>query len=257
MRKPVSVLFVLGAATPAIAQPAAEISTGVEDQEGDYGTGEGVETLSVQNQLRVRSGRAFFSASLPWHRIEAPGNVVGGGGLLGLPIIVDPTRPSQRQVRQGLGDLRVGAGYTLGAPGGVDLTVSGQVKLPTASARRGLGTGETDVTVGAEASRSFGSVTPFASMSYTLPGDPEAYQLRNSLAVRGGVAVQLAPGVRGNVSYGQAQSLSPLVEDERQLSTGLNAALSERLSLGVYGNTGLSDGSPDVGAGIQIGWRIF
>ena len=94
-------------------------------------------------------------------------------------------------------------------------------------------------------------------MSYTLPGDPEAYQLRNSLAVRGGVAVQLAPGVRGNVSYGQAQSLSPLVEDERQLSTGLNAALSERLSLGVYGNTGLSDGSPDVGAGIQIGWRIF
>ena len=257
MRKPVSVLFVLGAATPAIAQPAAEISTGVEYQEGDYGTGEGVETLSVQNQLRVRSGRAFFSASLPWHRIEAPGNVVGGGGLLGLPIIVDPTRPSQRQVRQGLGDLRVGAGYTLGAPGGVDLTVSGQVKLPTASARRGLGTGETDVTVGAEASRSFGSVTPFASMSYTLPGDPAAYQLRNSLAVRGGVAVQLAPGVRGNVSYGQAQSLSPLVEDERQLSTGLNAALSERLSLGVYGNTGLSDGSPDVGAGIQIGWRIF
>ena len=257
MRKPVFVLFVLGAATPAIAQPAAEISTGVANQEGDYGTGEGVETLSVQNQLRVRSGRAFFSASLPWHRIEAPGNVVGGGGLLGLPIIVDPTRPSQRQVRQGLGDLRVGAGYTLGAPGGVDLTVSGQVKLPTASARRGLGTGETDVTVGAEASRSFGSVTPFASMSYTLPGDPEAYQLRNSLAVRGGVAVQLAPGVRGNVSYGQAQSLSPLVEDERQLSTGLNAALSERLSLGVYGNTGLSDGSPDVGAGIQIGWRIF
>lgn len=257
MRSPVFILLTIGAVTPALAQPAVEIATGVEYQEGDYGTGESVETFSIQNQVRVRSGRAFFSASLPWHRIEAPGNVVGGGGLLGLPIIVDPTRPSQRQVRQGLGDLRVGAGYTLGAPAGVDLTVTGQVKLPTASARRGLGTGETDVSVGAEASRSFGSVTPFASLSYTLPGDPDAYRLRNSLAVRGGVAVQLAPGVRGNVSYGQAQSLSPLVEDERQLSTGLNAALSDRLSLGVYGNTGLSDGSPDVGAGIQIGWRIF
>ena len=71
MRKPVSVLFVLGAATPAIAQPAAEISTGVEYQEGDYGTGESVETLSVQNQLRVRTGRANITASHPCNRIYA------------------------------------------------------------------------------------------------------------------------------------------------------------------------------------------
>lgn len=257
MRNPVFVLLAFGVASPALAQQASEIATGVEYEEGDYGTGESVETLSIQNQIRIRSGRAVFLASLPWHRIEAPGNLVGSGGLLGLPIIVDPTRPSQRQVRRGLGDLRVGAGYTLGAPGGFDLSVSGQVKLPTASARRGLGTGETDFTVGAEASRSFGPVTPFAGLSYTMQGDPEAYRLRDSLAVRGGVVVQLAPGVRGNVSYGHAQSLSPEVEDERQLSTGLNAALSDRLSLGVFGNAGLSDGSPDAGAGIQIGWRIF
>lgn len=245
------------AAEPALAQPAGEISTGVEYQEGDYGTGENVETVSVQNAVRIRAGRVQFSASLPWLWLEAPGNVVGGGGLLGLPIIVDPTRPPTRQVRKGIGDLRVGAAYGVQAPGGIDLSLSAQVKLPTASARRGLGTGEADVTMGAEAARTVGAITPFGSLSYTVPGDPDGYQLRNSLAVRGGLALQLAPGVRGSISYGQAQSLSPQLDDERQVSTGLNAALSQRLTLGLYGNAGLSSRSPDVGAGIQLGWRIF
>jgi hypothetical protein len=250
-------LLAVAMASPAAAQPAGEISTGLEFQQGDYATAERVETFSVQNSARIRFGRLLFSASLPWLRLEAPGNVVGGGGLLGLPIIVDPTRPPARDVRQGIGDLRVGAAYGLNAPAGVDLTLSGQVKLPTAAARRGLGTGETDIAFGAEVARTIGPVTPFASLSYSLPGDPAGYELRNSLSARGGVALQLAPGVRGNLSYGYAQSLSPLLEDERQISTGLNAALSRRLSLGLYGNAGLSTGSPDIGAGFQLAWRIF
>lgn len=245
------------ATSPAFAEPAAEIVTGLEYQEGDYFTGEQVEILSVQNHLRVRSGRATFTASLPWHRIEAPGNVVGGGGLLGLPLVVDPTQPAARDVRQGIGDLRLGAGYTLPSLAGVELTIGGQVKLATASAERGIGTGETDVAVAAEASRRFGAVTPFISVGYTMPGDPAAYDLRNSLSARGGVALQISEALRGNFSYGFAESVSSLVPDERQISTGLNANLSRRLSLGVYGNAGLSNGSPDVGGGLSLGFRIF
>lgn len=245
------------AASPAFAEPATEIVSGVEYQEGDYFTGERVEILSVQNHLRVRTGRATFTASLPWHRIEAPGNVVGGGGLLGLPIIVDPTQPSARDVREGIGDLRLAAGYALPPLAGVELTLGGQVKLPTASAARGIGTGETDLAVSAEASRRFGAVTPFVSVGYTMPGDPAAYDLRNSLSARGGMALQIAQRLRGNISYGFAESASPLVPDERQISTGLNANLSRNLSLGVYGNAGLSEGSADVAAGVSLGIRIF
>lgn len=236
---------------------AAEFTTGVEVQEGDYFTGERVEILTVQNVARVRTGRTTFSASLPWHRIEAPGNVVGGGGLLGLPIIVDPTQPAAREVRQGIGDARVAVAHSLPQVAGAELTLSGQVKLPTASAARGIGTGETDVALGAELARSFGPVTPFAAIGYTMVGDPEAYDLRNSLSARGGVALQLGRTVRGNVTYGYAESVSPLVPDEQQISTGLNAALSRRVTLGVYGNAGLSEGSPDLGGGLSLGFRIF
>jgi hypothetical protein len=236
---------------------AAEFVTGVEYQQGDYFTGERVEIVTVQNAARLRAGSTILSASLLWHRIEAPGNVVGGGGPLGLPIFVDLSRPAGRDVREGIGDLRLGVGHTLPSVGGVELTVTGQVKLPTASARRGIGTGETDVAVGAEVARRFGPVTPFAAIGYTLPGDPEAFDLQNSLSARGGVALQLGRGLRGNLSYNYAQSLRPLAADEQQISTGLNAALSRRVSLGVYGNAGLSEGAPDVGAGVSLGFRIF
>ena len=245
------------AAAPALAEPAAEIATGAEYQEGDYFTGERVEIVTVRKTLRVRNGRASFAVSLPWHRIEAPGNVVGGGGLLGLPIVTDPTRPATRERREGIGDLRIGAGYSLSAPGGVELTVNGQLKLPTASASRGIGTGETDLSAGAEAARRIGAVTPYVAIGYTMPGDPTAYDLRNSVSVHGGVAVQLSSSLRGNVSYGYTESVSPLVPDEQQVSTRLNANLSRSLSVGVYGNAGLSSGSPDVGAGISLGFRMF
>ena len=248
------------AAAPAVgaAEPAAELSTSAEYQTGDYGTGEEIETLTLRNTVRIQSGRFQAYGSLPWHRVEGPGNVVaGGGGLLGLPILTDPQQPAGRTVRDGIGDLRVGAGYTLDAPGEVGFTMSGEVKLPTASQARGLGTGEMDVTVGAEAARRFGTVTPFVGVSYTLPGDPEGHDLRSSLAARGGVAVDLAPGLRGHVSYGQARGLSPYIENERMLSTGLEARLSRRFSLGVSGGAGLTEGSPDVGAAVRLGWRIF
>lgn len=205
--------------------------------------------------MRVSAGQIQFSATLPYVRIDAPGNVVGGGGLLGLPIIVDPTRPATRERREGVGDLRVGAAYTVPSSS-IGLTVSTEVKIPTAPEDKGLGTGEVDYAVGAELSKSLGHLTPFVGVAYTLPGNPGDYELRNSLSARAGAAVHIGPKVRGHVSYGYAQSLSPLVPDEQQIETGLNASLSRRLSLGVYGSAGLSEGAPDVGAGLQLGFRI-
>lgn len=250
-----SLLPLLALAAPATAQTAAEISTGVEYDHGKYGTGQRVETTRATNAVRIQSGRLTVVAALPWQRVEAPGNVVagGGGGLLG--IIVDPSRPSDRRVREGFGDLRVGAAYRTDAPGGVDLTLSAEAKLPTAA--RGLGTGAPDVAVAAEAAKRIGSVTPFVAVGYSVPGNPEGYELRDGLSARAGVAAELAPRVRGHVAYGHAQSPSPLVSDERQVSAGVDAGVSPRLNLGIRGTAGLSEGAPSVGAGVRLGWRIF
>jgi opacity protein-like surface antigen len=254
--------FAQEAARPAEAarpnRATAELTTGLEYQEGDYGTGERIELVSAPATLRVRTGRVTLSASVPWQRLEGPGNAVGGGGLLGLPIIIDPTRPSARQARQGLGDTRLAAAYTISGEslGGLAVSLSGQAKLPTASARKGLGTGEVDYTAGAEISTRSGRVRPFAALGYTIPGDPEGFDLRNSLSARAGAALDLSDKVTGNVAYGYARSLSPLVPDEQQIGTGISAAIGRGLVLGLQGSAGLSDGSPDFGAGLSLGIRL-
>ena len=60
------------------------------------------------------------------------------GGPLGLPILVDPTRPAMRVRRGGLGDATLGASVQLLEPRlhKVALAVAGSAKLPTASAKR-------------------------------------------------------------------------------------------------------------------------
>ena len=251
--------LILAAAAPAAAQKAIEaspaqfaISSGVEYQEGDFGTGQRVKTTAIRSGVAVRKGQVQLSASLPYVRVDAPGNVVaGGGGLLGLPIIVDPDRPATRERREGLGDLKLGADYSVPSRS-VGLTFSGQVKVPTASAAKGLGTGKADYAVGAELSKTLKAVTPFAGIAYTITGDPEGYDLRNSLSARAGAAVQMSPRVRGHVSYGYAQSVSPLVPDEQQVTSGINADLSQRVGIGLYGSAGLSEGAPDMGVGINL-----
>jgi hypothetical protein len=255
-------IMILGAAltaAPAAAQKATtEFSTGIDYQTGKYGTGERIDILSAPATVRHRNGRVSLVATIPYHRVEGPSNAVGGGGLLGLPIIVDPTRPSTRTVREGIGDARVGAAYTIPREslGGVALSLSGQVKIPTASRAKGLGTGEADYSVGAEVSTRIGRVVPFGAIGYTMPGDPKDYRLRNSVSARAGAVLGLSGRTEAQVSYDYARSVSALVPDEQQITTGLNSAISKRVSIGLQGSAGLSDGSPDVAAGLRIGLKL-
>ena len=233
---------------------AVEASVGVDYERGDYGTGQKISKITAPATLKVSSGRFQLAASLPYTRIEGPGNVVSGGGLLGLPIIIDPTKPTGgRSRREGIGDLTLGALYAIPTKA-VNVTLSAEVKLPTAE--KNLGTGRTDYAIAAEASRNIGNVTPFVGIGYTLPGDPEGYSLRNSLSLRGGLAARLGEHTQGYVAYSHSQSVSENLPDEQQVISGLNTAVANGLSLGVYGTAGLSDGAPDVGAGLRLGIRI-
>lgn len=255
----------LGFASPAMAQqasapdtpaphPDGELTAGLQFQTGEYGTGARIETTSAVAGARVVAGRLILSASLPYLRIDAPGNVVPGGGLLGLPIIVDPGRPGTRVRRQGLGDLRLGVAWVLPSKA-LDFVAFGQVKLPTA--RTGLGTGEIDYAVGAGASRRLGAIAPFASITYTMPGDPEGYRLRDTWAGQAGLNGTLSARVSGQIAYSYAQSASASIGEEHQLSARLTTGISSSLSLSLLGGAGLSRSAPDATAAVQVGWRLF
>jgi hypothetical protein len=237
------------------ADTTVEASTGIAFQQGTYGLHTDIELLSSTAALKITHGGFSVAASLPYVRLTAPANVVTGGGLLGLPIIVPPTPSTERRSRDGIGDLRLAAGYTVTTLP-VGFTVSAEVKLPTASAAKGIGTGKTDLAVGGELFKTIGGVTPYLDIAYTMPGQPEGYRLDDSLSGQLGAAVQLGRRVRGHLAYAYAEALSPALGDQQAVTGGVNFGLSRKLTLGMYGSAGLSRGAPDMVAGLRLGLRV-
>ncbi len=230
------------------------VATGVDYQRGSYGLRDKVEVTSVPTTLSVRHKKVTLSATVPFVRLNAPADVAVGG-LLGVPVIAPPTQTTTRRTRRGLGDVRLTGAYLISAAP-VGLSLSAQVKLPTASTANGIGTGKIDVAVGGELFKQMGSVTPYIDLGYTMPGSPSAYRLNNSVSAQVGTALQIGPGMRVHVGYAYAQAISPTLRDQQSLAGGINVGRADKATVALYGNAGLSRGAPNMTAGIQLGVRL-
>jgi hypothetical protein len=238
-------------ATPALAEDGLTATTGVDWSKGDYGTGSDTEILIVPMSLRYKTGDLRFTATLPWLRIDGSSAIVadGSGG-----VVIDPNAP--RTVRSGLGDLNLGAAWSIPEERlGFGLEFNGRVKLPTARASRGLGTGQTDFAVGAEVSKSFGPLTPFVSVGYRMPGDPPGVNLHNAWNGSAGASFAMGKSVL-IASYDYRQATSDLSRNSEELFGAFSTPVSHRLNFTLYGSAGLTKGAPDVGVGSMIGLRF-
>lgn len=246
-------------AAAAIAAPQAQaqdtgpelsVTTGVDYSSGDYGTATDTEIFVAPLSLRLKTGDVRFSASIPYVRIDGAASIVGGDGG---PIVVDPNAPAV--VRDGIGDLTLGANYAIGEERiGVGLDFGARVKLPTAET--GLGTGATDFSFSGELSRTFGPVTPFVSAGYRILGDPVGVDLNNAFFGSAGASVGLGRSVL-LASYDYREATSALSDDSQEVFGALSTPVSEKLDLTFYGSAGLSDGAPDFGVGAMITLRAF
>ena len=267
MRHAVSIAVAF-CASPLFAQPTtdpqtepagdparAEISTGVDFERGDYGTGADIEKITIPATVQLAKGRIRASAQLPWVRVTAPANVIAPTGPLGLPILVDPSRPATVTTREGFGDLRIAGSYDLPVPG-LRASIGAGAKLPTASVAKGLGTGKADYSVSADVAKPLGVVTPYAAVTYTMAGDPAGFEVRNAFSGQAGAALSLGKSTSAHMGYAYAQSQAEQGEDDQRLVGGLNTAVGKSLSLGVYGSGGLGNGAPDVGGGVTLGIRL-
>ena len=233
------------------ADTGAEVLTGVEFQQFDLGNGQKAEKLSVPVTARLATGPVRLTVQVPYVRVTAPGNVVVPSGPLGLPILIDPTRPSEVRTREGLGDVRASVAYDLPIPA-VRASVSGGAKLPTASVQDGLGTGETDYWLGTDVSTTVGAITPFAGVAYTVVGEPQGVELSNTLSAQAGAALRLGRSASAHMGYSYAQDSDGISADEQRFFGGVNTAVGDDLVLGLYGSAGVS-GPADLGAGISLG----
>jgi hypothetical protein len=228
------------------------ISLGAEYSEGDYGTGETTTSWYVPFSWRY-AGTAFSAAiTIPYLSVSgsslvtfdgrplAPGGMSGGGGGGG----------STTHTDSGLGDVLLSGGYQLldGANEGLWMSVRGIVKLGTADAEKGLGSGENDYTVQLEAA--MGALSGYTG--YTLIGDTDTIDYNDVAFV--GVALDFPLGKRHGLGleyYSEQASLDGM-DDVQEATISLGGPVSRGLNYSLYYTAGLSDSSAESLIGVNF-----
>ncbi|WP_239000619.1 transporter [Novosphingobium pentaromativorans] len=241
--------------TPGSAsQWSGEASTGISYQQGDFGTEDKFETLSIPFSVSVKKGRFHLAASLPYMRTTAPiGVIVSQGGLFGTPLLGTDTVSRERTAREGIGDLTLQAAVDLPVAG-FATSLASSIKVPTASSAKGLGTGKVDYAVSGQVARPMGAIVPFASLSYTVLGEPDGFDVRNTLGGAAGARLNLGDRSFAALSYSYEQAATGTLPDRQAVGLGVGTGFNDNIRLSVEGAAGLSEGAPAASVAARIGF---
>jgi hypothetical protein len=253
MTKVLAVLLAVAGTAGAAEDARLTATVGTEYSTGSYGQDIDTSILAVSFAAKYEVGRWTLRGSVPWLRISGPDNVVAtdAGGVI-LP------GSGERRTESGLGDLVLAAAYLVmqGPNAPFNLDVGGKVKLPTADEDKGLGTGEADYSVQAEAFKPLGAFTPFATLGYRHYGDPPGLDLRNVLYGSLGSAYRLSQ----QASVGAAYDFRDRIIDGGARLSEVSAFLSHRYRRDVraqlYAVFGLADASPDAAVGVTLSYSF-
>jgi hypothetical protein len=230
-------------------------SFGFDYSNGGYGTAQNTNVLLGLFGVGLETGNFRFTAGMPYMRISGRGLVVFDAG--GNVILVN-RRNGPLDDRTGWGDLNLSASYTVpsSALDDFEVRLTATTKLPTASSRRRLSTGEADFGLSIDVSRQYGIWGPFLSAGYLIPGRPALYTLRDTASVSVGTSIELSEHLVAITSYDYDSESAPQAAASHQLFGSLSWIRDGGITLTGYAKLGLNSGSPDVGGGLLLSYSF-
>ena len=225
-----------------LANAATSMSLGVDYASGDYGTADTTGTLSVPISLKHTAGAWTLRASLPYVRAEGTFNRNDGTTLVA------------KRTESGIGDLTVGATYALiDNPDGYSFDIGGKTKIATADkAKTLITTGESDFSLMVDVFRSFSNMAVFASLGYSVKGEPAGVSYKSPFFSSLGVSMPLKSGHTLGAAWDYRQALTNTGDPISEVTAFYSMKISPTNKMQFYGVVGLSDGSPDLGGGIVM-----
>jgi hypothetical protein len=227
-------------------------SFGLGYSDGNYGTSKDTNILLGLSTLSAQTGDFTFGVSMPYMRISGRGLVVFDAA--GNPIVINRNPSLPADLRTGFGDLNLSATYVI-PPVILDdfeVKLTGRVKVPTASTRRRLSTGKTDTAMSVDVSHPYGRWDPFVTVGYLISGQPAAFSLKNTTSLSTGTSYELTDSLIAIFSYDYDSASSPLVSSSQELFGSLGWIVNDEFTLTGYATSGLSSGSPKIGAGFIL-----
>lgn len=186
-------------------------------------------------------------ARKPEDNVACATGVVPAGATATVPV---------RSTESGFGDVVAAGIYTAIDSKGLTLDVIGKVKFATASNTKGLGTGKNDYAVQMEAEQAIGKGFIFGGAGYKWLGDPDFINLRNVAYVSVGGGYKPTSDTTVGLSYDYSQSARSGGPAPQEVSLYAAHWVTKNIKLNSFVFKGLSDGSPDWGAGLNLGYRF-
>jgi hypothetical protein len=237
------------------------LSSEMEYSSGKYGNVEATDILYLPLVAKYESGSAIFKLTVPYVEISGPADVqIVSAGQPGPVSDSPPSTPlAKRGTVSGLGDI-VASGSTpifYKVSSGLMLDIGGKIKFATASKAKGLGSGEHDFGVQADAYQSLGKATTLmATLGYTWMGKPESRNFRNIAFASVGIARKIDPDITLSGFLDIRQSVVSGSPAPRELSFYLSRRLSKNWKIQAYALVGISDASPQKGIGATLGYSM-
>lgn len=243
------------AALPGSAALAADpgslrLSAGYQYTSGDYGGSQTITETYVPLTLAYRYQRMAFRVTVPYVSVTGPATIIDD--------TTGEFAPGPGGTHSGLGDVLLGATlYDLvhSDAAAFHLDVTGTVKLGTAKASEGLGTGETDYALQLDALKELGPVGLFGTGGYVVRGNPGIIHLRNVPFGEVGADLLLKQGVRGGVSFAYRTSAIVSYEAVREAAVFVAFAAPGGLIIHPSVFKGFGNSSPSWGAGVAFSWK--
>ena len=247
------------AAGVAHADDGFTFGIGADYSSGDYGSDTTTEIVSIPLTAKYRAGNWSYKASVPWMRVEGDANVVPGLGSVtnlnprgrGRGGVIDDPAASETGSASGIGDLRLAATYSFDTSGGLGIDVTSNAKIATADEDKGLGTGANDYGIALDLYRDFAGTLLFGGAGYTLLGDSSFIEVDSVLNANGGASWAAGRG-RIGAMYDWREAVTAEADDRSEVTGFYSFPTGPSTRMQLYGVRGLSDGSPEWGAGVSF-----
>lgn len=257
------------------AVPAWRVGATVNYWSGSYGTDARTSLVYVPVSVRRYFRDGDLTLTIPYVSVTGNGSVrlvgglpfrtTAGGGNSGGVTTGGPgsgKRPGAAPLAttstdSGLGDIILRGRYFVIEEGVVVPLVAliGRIKVPTADADRGLGTGEFDEGVGVELTKSLGDRwLLFLDAGYNFIGDAPGVDFNNQWWYDAGVAYDVTTRLNLSMFYEEYRAVVPGLDNARDLLGTASYTVDSRMRLTGSLLVGLSNGAPDYGvsAGIYV-----
>jgi len=232
----------------ALLRAGFTVNTGFDYSTGDYGLPVSTEIITIPFSVSYAVNRTTWGMSLPYLRIDGPGEVVPGIG-----------RFARRQLQaksahEGLGDLTFDVSHEFAGREGSPWTwVAGaDLKFGTASTAKSLGTGKNDYAAQVEVYYSAGRLTPFATLGYRKLGNPPGSDLRDFAYGTLGLNWACTERVTLALLVDLAARTSAAGASATNWTVSASRVLGEHWHAQIYGALGTSDATADHGGGFGL-----